>query len=204
MRSFISSVIGLSMILATFFVGGAYRVATPEPERVNSAVPAVPLIDALASVRAIPEPLSATWDAPQVIDPSVEQNFNQYFGCEPPLIDSVCVFKKRGIEHLVPKQPASAEDWRGLVAIYFPADQVDRAIEVMQCESGGNPNAKNPDSTASGLFQHLHSLWGPRVAKAGWGDGSIWDPQTNIAVAAWLLTEGGGWRHWNASRHCWG
>jgi hypothetical protein len=204
MRSFISSLLGLSMIVATFFVGGAYNVGKPAETRTPSAVPAVPFNEALASLRTMPEAPSLTWDAPPVIDLSAEQSFNQYFGCEPPLMDSVCVFKKRGIGHLVPNQPQSAEEWRALVAIYFPTDQVDRAIEVMGCESGGDSTAKNPRSTASGLFQHLHSLWGPRVTKAGWGDGSIWDPQTNIAVAAWLVTEGGGWRHWNASRHCWG
>jgi hypothetical protein len=204
MRSFLSSLIGLSMIIATFFVGGAYNVAPTAQAPPPSALPAIALVDTFASLRTVQEPVSASWDAPQILDPTAEQNFNQYFGCEPPLIDSVCVFQKRGIGHLIPTQPASAEDWRQLVAVYFPTDHVDRAIEVMQCESGGNPNAKNPISTASGLFQHLHSLWGPRVAKAGWGDGSIWDPQTNIAVAAWLVTEGGGWRHWNASRHCWG
>ena len=33
---------------------------------------------------------------------------------------------------------------------------------------------------------------------------SITDPDANIAVAAWLVYEGGGWRHWSPSAHCWG
>lgn len=100
--------------------------------------------------------------------------------------------------------PSLVERWRPLVALYFPPDAVDLALTVMSCESGGAEWADNPRSTASGLFQHLASLWPPRAEKAGWAGASIWDPAANVAVAAWLSQGGSDWSHWAASRHCWG
>lgn len=87
------------------------------------------------------------------------------------------------------------EQWRGLVAAYFPADQVNRALRVMACESGGNPNAKNPRSSAAGLFQHLGKYWPTRSAKAGFAGASVYNPTANVATAAWLWRTGG-WGHW--------
>jgi hypothetical protein len=103
------------------------------------------------------------------------------------------------------RQPISkdVEDWRPLVAVYFAPGDVDQALRIIQCESQGKPTAKNPNSSASGLFQHLASAWAERSAKAGWAGADIFDPTANIAVAAWLVYEGGGWSHWNASRWCW-
>ncbi len=90
----------------------------------------------------------------------------------------------------------NVEQWRGLVAQYFPADQVDRALCIMSYESGGNELAKNPRSSASGLFQHLARYWPERSAKAGWAGADIFDPTANVAVAAWLWGQGGWW-HWS-------
>ena len=87
------------------------------------------------------------------------------------------------------------EQWRPLVEKYFQPDDVAWAMRVMACESGGDPYAKNPRSSASGLFQHLARYWDARSAKAGWAGASIWDPEANIAVAAWLYYTGGP-GHW--------
>ena len=91
----------------------------------------------------------------------------------------------------------NVEQWRNLVAAYFPADQVDHALRVMQCESGGNPNAYNP-SGASGLMQVLAS-WADNF---GLTPAQLFDPATNLQVARYLWDDGG-WGHWNASRGCW-
>lgn len=96
----------------------------------------------------------------------------------------------------------NVEQWRGLVSAYFAPGDVDLALRIMGCESGGNPNAKNPTSSASGLFQHLGRFWADRSVRAGWSGADIFDPEANIAVAAWLRNDG--WHHWNPSRHCWG
>jgi hypothetical protein len=90
---------------------------------------------------------------------------------------------------------AGVEQWRPLVERYFAADQVERALRVMSCESGGSPTAANGSSSARGLFQHLGRYWESRSAAAGWAGASIFDPEANIAVAAWLQRSGG-WGHW--------
>ncbi|MDJ0663254.1 MAG: transglycosylase SLT domain-containing protein [Acidimicrobiia bacterium] len=89
----------------------------------------------------------------------------------------------------------AVERWRPVVDMYFPEDRVDWALRIMECESKGKPDAKNPTSSASGLFQHLARLWPPRAAAAGFADADVFDPFANIAVAAWLL-ENGGPSHW--------
>ncbi|HEY5652241.1 MAG TPA: transglycosylase SLT domain-containing protein [Acidimicrobiia bacterium] len=100
--------------------------------------------------------------------------------------------------------PRNVETWRPLVEAYFPPSDVARALRVIGCESSGDPDAKNPRSSASGLFQHLARFWSERSVKAGLAGADIFDPEANAAVAAWLVYEGGGWSHWNPSRHCWG
>lgn len=94
------------------------------------------------------------------------------------------------------------ERWRPLVAAYFASEDVPWAMRVIRCESHGDPSARNPHSTASGLFQHLRTYWSERSGKAGWSEADIFDPEANVAVAAWLYYHGGP-SHWNASRGCW-
>lgn len=103
----------------------------------------------------------------------------------------------------VPTQKG-AEGWRKLAERYFKPGDVDRAIKVIQCESGGDQYAANPHSSARGLFQHLGRFWKERSAKAGVPGADIFDPEAQMVVAAWLVYEQGGWRHWYPSKHCWG
>lgn len=88
------------------------------------------------------------------------------------------------------------EMWRPLVSEYFAADQVDTALRVMECESGGDPDAKNPNSSASGLFQHLTKYWNSRASAAGFPNTSVFNPEANIAASAWLQRNHG-WYHWS-------
>lgn len=97
----------------------------------------------------------------------------------------------------------SVEQWRPLVEQYFPAELVGEALSVMWCESRGNPDAKNPSSSATGLFQFLKGTWAWTSVQSGWGGYSRLDPEANIAVAAWLVDysirtghPGGAWGHW--------
>ena len=83
------------------------------------------------------------------------------------------------------------------MAAYFP-EQVDFALRVIDCESGGNPNAYNP-SGASGLFQVLAS-WADNF---GYVPAQLFDPGINVSVAR-ILYDDGGWGHWRASQYCWG
>lgn len=165
-----------------------------------------PFADALTA-EAPPPDSAVTWTDPQLAPPRPDTAIETWYDCRPPRHDAVCVDgfdTDEVIAAVLRSEPANAEAWRPIVELYFEERHVNRALRVMRCESGGDPSAKNPRSTASGLFQHLGSLWTPRAERAGWAGADVFDPHANIAVAAWLVYEGGGWGHWNPSRHCWG
>jgi hypothetical protein len=95
------------------------------------------------------------------------------------------------------------EHWRPLVteAVFAwggDEEDVHRFLRIMQCESGGDPAAKNPNSSASGLMQHLTRYWDDRAAGAGIPGADVFDGGANIWVSAYLAlaAPGGGWQHW--------
>jgi hypothetical protein len=97
----------------------------------------------------------------------------------------------------------NVERWRPAVieAVYAfggDDDDVNRFLRIMQCESAGLPDAKNPNSSASGLMQQLARYWPERAASAGIPGADVFDPYANIYVSAWLAlaAPGGGWGHW--------
>lgn len=101
--------------------------------------------------------------------------------------------------------PPSVERWRPLVARYFPAHRVEEALRIMDCESNGDPDAYNPYSGASGLFQFLPSTWATTAPKAGWSGHSVFEPEPNVSSAAWLANryeELGSyyWQAWSCRR----
>lgn len=102
-----------------------------------------------------------------------------------------------------PAAPRPVEEWRSLVAAYFAPTDVDLALTVIACESGGDPNAQNPKSGAAGLFQHIPRYWEARSSAVGLPGASIFDPVANVAAAAYLVYADGGWKHWAASSACW-
>lgn len=132
-------------------------------------------------------------------------------GCRPPAVGSTCAVTvvAGGLDvpatarDLIPAEVTAIDDWRPLVEQFFAPHHVSRAMRIIACESGGRADAKNPISTASGLFQHLGSLWPERSANAGWAGADVFDPVANVAVAAWLVYDFGGWSHWNPSAGCW-
>lgn len=76
---------------------------------------------------------------------------------------------------------------------------------IKQCESKGNPYAKNPNSTASGLYQFLRGSWS-YYGHLKWGtlEGrDVFDPEDNEELAYWVAQKYG-LSPWYASRHCWG
>jgi len=84
--------------------------------------------------------------------------------------------------------PPTVERWRSLVAQYFPAAMVDDALAVVDCESRGNPDAYNPYSGASGLFQFIPGTWAVASVKAGFSGASAFEPEPNVASAWWLVS----------------
>lgn len=108
----------------------------------------------------------------------------------------------------VPSTSGTPAAWVGHVFTYFTSDfDRNRALAVIPCESGWKTDADNPYSTARGGWQFLKSTW--ELVQSGSGydlddypDGPD-DPQQATMAAAWLVYEGGGWGHWNASKSCW-
>jgi hypothetical protein len=89
-----------------------------------------------------------------------------------------------------------------IIRYVFPAYAEDQALRVAGCESTGipyhlNPYAKNPYSSASGLFQLLDTWWA--------GKFNPFNALANTRTAYQLWTGSGGSfsRHWAASIGCW-
>ena len=84
------------------------------------------------------------------------------------------------------------EHWRPLVAFYFEAEDVDRAICLMGKESAGDPEARNPSSGAAGLMQVM-----PFWAKVhGYSYDELFNPGINLWVASQILAQQG-WGAWS-------
>ena len=95
---------------------------------------------------------------------------------------------KSGSTRILKKQ--SVERWRYLVEKHFPSKQVENALNIMACESGGNPKSVNEDDAkitgypSCGLFQ----INGP----INWE----WDnPEKNI-IRASILFYARNWQPW--------
>ena len=88
--------------------------------------------------------------------------------------------------------PSSVERWRKLVEKYFKPEDVDKALYVINGESGGNPTASGDGGNSIGLFQM--NMGG------GLGTGSsasqLSDPEFNIRLAAQAVYGGSGWKPW--------
>lgn len=76
--------------------------------------------------------------------------------------------------------------WRPLLEQHFAADLVLDALVIIQCESAGNPDAVNPYSGASGLFQFMPGTWAVASVEAGVGSQSVFNGEANIVAASWL------------------
>jgi hypothetical protein len=101
--------------------------------------------------------------------------------------------------------PPAAERWRSLVQAFFPSHRVEEALRIIDCESNSDPNAYNPYSGASGLFQFIPSTWATTSPRAGYAEASPFDPEANMASAAWLANEYQKegkyyWQAWNCKR----
>lgn len=101
--------------------------------------------------------------------------------------------------------PPAVERWRSLVQQFFPSSRVEEALRIIGCESNGDPDAVNPYSGAAGLFQFLPSTWASTAPQAGYPDASPFEPEANVAAAAWLANryqELGYdyWHAWNCKR----
>lgn len=87
---------------------------------------------------------------------------------------------------------SGVDRWGPLVATYFHAEDVSRALCLMELESAGDPGARNPTSGASGLMQVM-PFW---AGHFGHSTSDLFDPWTNLEVAA-LIRDQQGWEAWS-------
>jgi len=90
-----------------------------------------------------------------------------------------------------------------LIDVYFEPEDREFITWLAYCESSGEPqdihsDAIQPQSKATGWFQHLPKFWIERSFKAGYVGFPIDHPEANVGVAAWLYYEDGGAKHWKA------
>ena len=87
--------------------------------------------------------------------------------------------------------------WQPFLNKYF-GGQANTACRVMLCESGGNPRAQNPVSSASGLFQFIDGSWrSARTAVGGEKYARAYQAPAEMqieAAAKWL--ERTSWSQW--------
>lgn len=100
----------------------------------------------------------------------------------------------------------NVEQWRPLVAAHFAAAKVNTAMCILNHETGGtgDPNAKNDRSSAAGLFQFLRGTWNSvplSVTGGSYDSGRVYNPEANVAAAAWLQINSG-WGQWTVYRLC--
>ena len=105
-----------------------------------------------------------------------------------------------------PTWPRPVEAWRPEVQVWFNGDDVNRVLDLIQCESYGDPWAENPTETryghGRGLLQHMSELWGGRSGAANAAgypnSGDIWNPNDQLAVAKYLIDKTPqSWGHWD-------
>ena len=89
----------------------------------------------------------------------------------------------------------SVEDIKDLIRQTFPNDPI--MLNVAKAESGFNPNAKNPNSSAKGIFQIISGTW-----KHFECQGEPMNAKNNISCAKKVL-EGQGLGAWQESYPLW-
>ncbi len=99
---------------------------------------------------------------------------------------------------------ASGDSVRGMVISLFSRiagpGQVGMALCIANRESHFNPYARNPGSSAAGVFQWVSGSWATYSRRYGYGGASVFDAYANIAVAAHAVADGG-WGPWGGG--CW-
>jgi hypothetical protein len=97
-----------------------------------------------------------------------------------------------------------ALQWEDLIERHFPDELKWEALQVLDCESRGDPFARNALSGSEGLFQFLTGTWAYSSIGAGYGGALRTDPEASVAAAAWLVRRSelfngphGRWAHWS-------
>lgn len=86
-----------------------------------------------------------------------------------------------------------------LIQKYFPQDQWENALRVIQGESGGNPQAIGDKYPIKGILAPSYGLFQIRALPGRPAPEQLLNPEFNVAYAANLFKEQG-WRPWTAAR----
>jgi hypothetical protein len=166
----------LAIILALFLVGLIlYGVETKtEPTRPSLLELRVNFKEAMP-ISLVERQFPQGDKTPPPVEPPVEQAFVQ--PVQPQVYATGC------------------EQWRGLVAKYFPDPSV--ALMVMNGESGGNPSAIS-QTDDHGLFQINRGTWYGYCGDLPFG--AIYDPETNIRIASYIYNSRS-WSAWTVARN---
>jgi hypothetical protein len=97
-----------------------------------------------------------------------------------------------------PRPVGACGGWEGLIASYFPAEQVAKACAVFGCETGWtfDHTIHNPSSTASGAAQFINSTWTSVTGLAP--PAAAYPLETQLAAAA-SLWRSSGWSPWSCA-----
>ena len=100
---------------------------------------------------------------------------------------------------------ACARDPRCAVrlAAYLARAPYRLADRIVGCESGYNPTAANPTSSAGGLYQYIEGTWSSTAPRYGMAGRSRFETWPAAWVGANHLRDAGP-TPWAASRHGWG
>ena len=112
---------------------------------------------------------------------------------QPPVVDQPVV---ETLQRNAAIYQGGCEQWRALVAKYFPPEQIDNALAIINAESGGNPYAVSPTDD-HGLFQINRGTW------YGYAENlpleMAYDPETNVRIASYIFNTRG-WQPWTTAR----
>ena len=101
----------------------------------------------------------------------------------------------------IPQNQGSCFDYTAKYGAMYGVD-VDLLNRIIKAESGGNPAARNPRSTASGCAQFIQGTWASTRRQMGREWVTPFDAEANVETTAWKIANGG-LNAWNASRSKW-
>ena len=90
-----------------------------------------------------------------------------------------------------------------LLANGWSTTQAPTGVAVILAESGGNPDAENGSTTATGLFQIMFSIWSKDKDVAALGvktRADLHNPVINVKAGAIILHKQG-WKAWDTYNH---
>lgn len=89
------------------------------------------------------------------------------------------------------------------VATHYYRDPETLALmeDIIQCESGGDPTAQSPISTAYGYCQFLNGTW--EYVQEKWDMSLVRESPKDQLYACYRLLDEEGTSHWYPSIECW-